>query len=46
MVWFESFLTCIFVLIAPMAVIVVKSPSVAQAILFRATVGRGWGPTA
>jgi hypothetical protein len=38
--------TWILVLIAPMEVMVVKAPPVSQAIFFRATVGKGCGPTA
>ena len=42
----QQWLTWILVLMAPMEVMVVKAPPVSQAIFFRATVGRGWGPTA
>ena len=38
------FLTWIFVLMAPIAVMVVKDPPVLHAISFKATVGNGCGP--
>ena len=38
--------TCTLVRMAPIAVMVVKAPPVAQAMSFKATVGKGWGPTA
>ena len=42
----NQMVTCILVLMAPMAVMVEKEPSVEQAICFSAVVGSGCGPTA